>query len=157
MIRIIFLSIFINSITTINFAQETPCVNGEAGRYPCSNISLLARLNPTELFSEYDFNYNNDIWGWTDPVNGNEIAIVGRTNGTAFVDISDPENPVHLGLLRGHNNSTSSWRDIKVYNDHAFIAWVMTGIILQYVSVVSCLLIGPVKNKEPIGITYCHS
>ena len=95
------------------------CVDGSANGYPCQNIDLQAFLPKSDMGG--GTSNLNDIWGWTDPVNGNEIAIVGRTNGTAFVDISDPENPVHLGLLRGHNNSTSSWRDIKVYNDHAFI------------------------------------
>ncbi len=45
---------------------------------------------------------------------------MGRTNGTAFVDITDPVNPVYLGNLPPHS-SNSSWRDIKVYADHAFL------------------------------------
>lgn len=95
------------------------CVNGSANGYPCHNVDLQAFLAKADMGGG---NQNlNDIWGWTDPVNGDEIAIVGRTNGTAFVNISDPENPVHIGFLASHNNGTSSWRDIKVYNDHAFI------------------------------------
>ena len=42
------------------------------------------------------------------------------TNGTAFVNVSDPENPRFLGLLPTQT-SESSWRDIKVYRDHAYI------------------------------------
>ncbi|TQV75506.1 choice-of-anchor B family protein [Aliikangiella marina] len=95
------------------------CVNGSANGYPCRNVDLQAFLAKADMGGGSQ--NLNDIWGWTDPVNGNEIAIVGRTNGTAFVNISDPENPVHIGFLRSHNNGTSSWRDIKVYNDHAFI------------------------------------
>ena len=45
---------------------------------------------------------------------------MGLGNGTAFVDISDPVNPVYLGKLPTHTGS-STWRDIKVYSDHAFI------------------------------------
>jgi choice-of-anchor B domain-containing protein len=36
------------------------------------------------------------------------------------VDITDPVNPIYLGKLPTHTDS-STWRDIKVYNDHAFI------------------------------------
>ncbi len=38
-----------------------------------------------------------------------------------MVDISDPENPVYLDELVTHGTFGSSWRDIKVYQDHAFI------------------------------------
>jgi choice-of-anchor B domain-containing protein len=62
----------------------------------------------------------NDIWGWTDSLDGKEYALIGLSNGTGFVDITDPENPVYLGRLPTHT-SNSSWRDIKVYNNYAFI------------------------------------
>ena len=45
---------------------------------------------------------------------------MGRTNGTSFVDISDPVNPVYLGNLPP-GAANSSWRDIKEYADHAFM------------------------------------
>jgi len=62
----------------------------------------------------------NDSWGWTDSTNGKEYALVGLDNGTAFIDISDPVNVVYLGKLPTHT-SPSIWRDIKVYNNYAFI------------------------------------
>ncbi len=105
------------------------CVNGSANGYPCDKVDLQAFM-PKDQMGGGSQNLN-DIWGWTNPTNGNEIAIVGRTNGTAFVDISDPENPVHIGLLPGYNNSTSSWRDIKVFNDHAFIVSESSGHGMQ--------------------------
>ena len=39
------------------------------------------------------------MWGWTDPVNGEEYAIVGLTGGTSFVRVTDPRNPEVLGFL----------------------------------------------------------
>jgi len=62
----------------------------------------------------------NDIWGWFDVQSGKEYALVGMTNGTAFVDISDPDNPGYLGILPTRTVA-SVWRDIKVFEDHAFI------------------------------------
>ncbi len=62
----------------------------------------------------------NDIWGWTDPENGDEYAIVGLTTGTSFVRITDPSQPEVLGFLPTHTG-TSTWRDIAVVNDVAYI------------------------------------
>ena len=64
----------------------------------------------------------DDELGWTDPVTGKEYALVGRPNGTAFIDVSDPKSPIfvgHLTLAEGAFESLE--RDIKVYRDHAFI------------------------------------
>lgn len=94
----------------------TPCVGGMAGAYPCDGIDMLAMMPISTLGG----GGGNDIWGWTDPLDGKEYAIVGRTNGTAFVDISDPMNPIYLGNLPSESTA-NTWRDIKTYNNHAFI------------------------------------
>jgi len=62
----------------------------------------------------------NDIWGWFDALSGNEYALVGMTNGVAFIDITAPQDPVFLGNLPTQT-VTSDWRDIKVYRDHAYV------------------------------------
>ena len=100
-------------------AAAANCVNGSANGYPCNNVDFKSLLAKSSLGG--GSNNLNDIWGWTDPQTGKEIAIVGRTHGTAFVDVTDAENPVHLGFLPSHDNGVDDWRDIKVYNDHAFI------------------------------------
>ncbi|MCG8418721.1 MAG: choice-of-anchor B family protein [Proteobacteria bacterium] len=102
-------------------AATTPCVGGSAAGFPCKNIDLQAFVAKANMGANTSSVKLNDIWGWTDPVNGKEIAIVGLTNGTAFVDVTDPVNPVFLGKLDSHVGRNSDWRDIKVYNDHAFI------------------------------------
>jgi choice-of-anchor B domain-containing protein len=62
----------------------------------------------------------SDIWGWTDPLDGREYALMGLSNGTAFVDITDPEDPIYLGNLPTATGN-SIWRDIKTYANHAYI------------------------------------
>ena len=53
-------------------------------------------------------------------------------DGTAFVDVSDPYNPRYVGSLPLHDGARpASWRDIKVYADHAYIVSEMTGHDLQ--------------------------
>ncbi len=80
--------------------------------------------------STFGSDRGNDSWGWTDPQDGTEYAIMGLGNGTAFVDISDPVNPVYLGKLPTHTSS-STWRDIKVYNNYAFIVSEASGHGMQ--------------------------
>ena len=93
-----------------------PCTSGMAGIYPCNGYDFLGRISLAELSAESA----NDIWGWTDTTTGKEYALVGLNNGTAFVDITDTEELIYLGKLPSATVS-SSWRDIKVYQDHAFI------------------------------------
>ena len=102
-----------------NQQAATSCQNGSAGGYPCKNVDLISFVAKADMGGG-SANLN-DIWGYSDPQTGAEIAIVGRTNGTSFVDVTAPEAPVFLGFLPSHNNGSDSWRDIKVYNDHAFI------------------------------------
>jgi len=100
------------------FAAQTgtTCTDGLAGPYPCRDIDLLAFLPGEEIGG----GTGNDIWGWTDPLTGREYALVGRSTGTAFVDISTPTRPVYLGLLPTHTVN-STWRGIKVFANHAFV------------------------------------
>ena len=62
----------------------------------------------------------NDIWGWTDPVERHEYAVVGLSTGTSFVRVTDPLNPEVLGFLPTRTDP-STWRDMKVVNNAAYI------------------------------------
>ena len=93
------------------------CAGGVAAVFPCNNADLLTFLPVSHIGGPGRL---NDIWGWTDPQTGREYALVGRNDGTAFVDVSNPVNPFFLGVLPTHSVN-SGWRDIKVYDDHAFI------------------------------------
>ncbi len=136
----LFLSFFASAFFLCSTLQaQSPCVDGFAGVYPCKQVDLLAHLSTEELMAEEHHGiWINDLWGWTDPQTGKEYALVGMSNGTSFVDISDPLNPIMLGILPEHHAATgdgsgarlsgvkhdggkSSWRDIKVYKNHAFI------------------------------------
>ena len=103
------------SVTLFNFAQ-TPCENGFANNYPCKDYDLQSHI----FLAEMGASEGNDSWGWKDPDDGTEYALVGLNNGTAFIDISDPVNPIYLGKLPTHT-TPSIWRDIKVYQNHAFV------------------------------------
>jgi len=116
---------FLVASFTIATAQ-TPCNNGMAGSYPCSGYDLQSHISLAQM----NANDGNDSWGWTDPQDGTEYVLMGLDNGTAFINISDPINPVYLGKLPTHTSS-SIWRDIKVYNNYAFIVSEASGHGMQ--------------------------
>ena len=103
-----------------------PCENGMAGAYPCSGFDLLGRID----LATFNASSGNDVWGWTDPTTDREYVLMGLDNGTAFVDITDTENLIYLGKLPTATVS-SAWRDIKVYQDHAFIGSEANGHGMQ--------------------------
>ncbi len=92
------------------------CTGGNAGDFSCSGVSLSKRVSLETM----NGTTGSDLWGWADAQSGNEYALMGMTNGTAFVDVTDPENPVFLGLLPT-KTVAAPWRDIKVYQDHAYV------------------------------------
>jgi choice-of-anchor B domain-containing protein len=98
---------------------HAPCVDGlAAGFFPCDGIDMLSHVSHEELGTTFV----NDIWGWTDPQTRKDYAIVGSSTGTVFVDITDAKRPEVLGKLpTASTQGGSSWRDIKVYENHAYV------------------------------------
>ena len=112
--KITFLLFFLAFLT----AAQTPCVNGFADIYPCNNYDLLSHISLNTLAG--NGTEGNDSWGWTDPNTQKEYALMGINKGVVFIDITNPLNPIILGTLKT-STVNSSWRDIKVYKDYAFI------------------------------------
>jgi choice-of-anchor B domain-containing protein len=103
------------SIATVTGLE---CTGGMAGPYPCENVHLESFVPLAALGG----GTGNDIWGWTDPKTGNEYAIMGTSNGTAFVDVTDPRNPFIEGVMATQSPLLLPlWRDVKVYDNHAFV------------------------------------
>ena len=97
------------------------CEEGAVLQFGCSDVDLLSFVPIAELGGTATTELS-DIWGWTDSATGREYALVGRTDGTSFVDMTDVSRPVFLGDLPLTDGARSSfWRDVKVYADHAFI------------------------------------
>jgi choice-of-anchor B domain-containing protein len=102
--------------------EEVPCSDdGESAGFECSSVDLISFLPVQEMAANRGVS-TNDVWGWTDPQSGKEIVIVGMSDQTAFVDISNPGQPTYLGRLPMHEGANpSTWRDMKVYEDHVFV------------------------------------
>ena len=117
---------------------QIPCINGFAGDFPCENVELMSVMGTGEVGG----GGMNDIWGWVDPSDSTEYVILGRSNGTAFIDISDPLNPVMVADLPTATTN-SLWRDVKVHDNHAFIVSEAGGHGMQ---VVDLTQLGAIQN-----------
>lgn len=97
------------------------CTDGMAGIYGCDNVDLISFLPISDIGGERGVRLN-DMWGWADEQTGKNYAIVGRNEGTSFVDVTDPLNPIYIGNLPMTEGSRANvWRDMKVYNNHVFV------------------------------------
>jgi choice-of-anchor B domain-containing protein len=89
-----------------------------AGRiaFNSSNVQLLGWKTLSDFAGGNTS--GNDCWGYTSP-SGREYAIIGLSNGTGFVEVTDPGNPVIVSF-KLHNSSPSLWRCIKTYGAYAY-------------------------------------
>ncbi|MBL7952269.1 MAG: choice-of-anchor B family protein [Flavobacteriales bacterium] len=84
------------------------------------NISSVGHLSYADL---HNGSHIANLWGYTDEF-GNEYALVGvngnggETGGISVVDLSDPADPQEVFF---HPGPTSIWREIKVWEDHAYM------------------------------------
>jgi choice-of-anchor B domain-containing protein len=98
------LVLLVTLVSASVMAQSTGLANLPAlqGPFPdTENMVLLGQLTRDELGASPDPSFPgrlNDIWGWTSPA-GEEYALIGHTNGLAFVRVTDPANPVFVGIV----------------------------------------------------------
>jgi choice-of-anchor B domain-containing protein len=101
--------------------RERRCEGPDIAGFACRNVDLLSFLPVSQIGGKRGIMLN-DIWGWTHAPSGREFALVGRMDGSSFVEVTDPANPVYLGDLPLHRGAhPNMWRDMKVYKDHVFI------------------------------------
>lgn len=97
--------------------------------YPCMNVELLDVESLADLGGGDN---GNDCWGWYHEGSQRELAFYGRSNGLAILDVTDPTDIIYFANVNTAT-SPSLWRDVKVYNDHAFIVSEANGHGMQVV------------------------
>lgn len=111
-------ALFLTATTVATpYAQQLPPGAGfESGDpfFQSSHSRLLSWVSSAEMAGRPE--HTNDIWGYVSP-KGREYAIVGLATGTAFVEITDPEDPRVVGFIPG---ARSAWRDVAVYDRFAY-------------------------------------
>ena len=117
-------SLFLNALFA--FAQ-IPCEGGLAGEYPCEGLDLLSAWPLDSLGGGAN---GNDCWGWVDPASDREFLLFGRSNGLSIVEVTDPVNPAFLAQVPTATVQ-SLWRDVKVFDNHAFVVSEAAGHGIQ--------------------------
>ena len=59
-----------------------------------------------------------NIWGWKDPQDGKEYALVGASNGLSIVDVTNPANVFQVTQIAGPN---CTWREVKTVGNYAYV------------------------------------
>lgn len=122
----------------------TPCVNGMAGEYSCSNVDMWGFLSHADMGSTS--REGNDVWGWTSP-DGREFALVGQTDGTAFAEVLSDGSLDYIGRLPTQTE-VSNWRDIKVIGNHAYIGSEARGHGMQVFDLKKLLKVKPRSDSN---------
>lgn len=88
-------------------------VSPAVAQYQSKNVKLLAHMPLSTFGASHAF----DCWGYVSD-SGREYALIGLSNGTGFVEITDPANPVvvkHIALSNGG-------KDMKVYKHYVYVS-----------------------------------
>jgi choice-of-anchor B domain-containing protein len=95
---------------------ESPCLNGiSAGTYPCSGIDLISRMDFDTMRSRPTRMAN--IWGFTSKNDNREYVLLGLSNGTAFIDITDPLNLQEVGFIDAKISAWREMRTLQIWNE----------------------------------------
>ncbi|MFG0319688.1 MAG: choice-of-anchor B family protein, partial [Planctomycetota bacterium JB042] len=119
--------------------------------FPRQGVSLLGWL-PLEEFGVHTS--GADCWGYVAP-SGREYAIIGLSDGVGFVEVTDPGRPTIVSVLPAVG---SLWRDVKVYQDHAYIVSEGgDGIVIVDLSQIDAGTVTLVGNVTTGGQTATHN
>jgi len=132
---------------------RTPCVNGFAGPYPCQGYDLMTLIRRDELLGPLFTQEYGYVWGWTDPMTQKEYALVGSTAGVFFLDVSDPEFPVHIGQIISFGPPHHR-QIIRTYQNRAYIVGNSEDYALKVFDLTRLRDANP--NEFPITFTEDH-
>jgi choice-of-anchor B domain-containing protein len=91
-----------------------------SAQFSSYNISMYSRWYDANLIAEPNLNIKyNSVWGYKHPINNKEFAILGGTDGTYFIDVSDPVYPELRDYVPGRRNKCI-WREYKTYQNYLY-------------------------------------
>ena len=108
-IRFVALFILLASFST--FVDAQPCVDGQSGGYACNKVRLQAQI----ALNQFPENPEaaSHVWGYVDPNDNREYAVLGLYNSTTVIEVTDPVHPRIVGSVPALD---SIWREVKVYS-----------------------------------------
>jgi choice-of-anchor B domain-containing protein len=124
---------------------------GTAASFAAHDVKLLAWMPLADFGSPQS---GNDCWGYTSP-SGREYALFAHFQGTHVVEITQPDAPVIVGYVNGPD---SLWRDVKVYQNFAYIVSEGgTGIQVVDLSAVDAGFVTHTISVSTGGATSSHN
>jgi len=133
--KILFTTIALLSFTALSLAQ-----------LPNFNTYLVGQLDNYPGYS--------GLWGYVAP-NGDEYALLGCSNGTSFVNITDSANIYEVDFVPG---IVSQWREIKTYSHYAYVVSEGTNSRLQIIDLQYMPdSVHLVTTWSPSGFSTCHA
>jgi len=83
-------------------------------RFTSHNVTLMSWISIGDFGN--GATAANDCWGYVSG-SGREYAIIGLSNATTFVEVTNPGAATIVARISG---PTSTWRDIKTYQNYAY-------------------------------------
>ena len=101
------------------FALLPFAVNAQS--YASQNVNMIGHWwNPTQDPEPvYGIQYQG-VWGWVDTTNNREYAILGASDGTYFIDVTNPAVPVVCDFVPATHGDLI-WHEIKSYGKYCYI------------------------------------
>jgi choice-of-anchor B domain-containing protein len=95
-------------------ADQQPEGDKAASPFRSSGVRLMAWF-PVNTFNSANTS-GNDVWGYVSP-SGREYALMGLSNGTGFVEVTNPGSSRIIAFISGPK---SLWRNVKTYQHYAY-------------------------------------
>lgn len=122
------------------------------GVFDSLNIELLSWLPLSEFGSP---STGSDCWGYVAPQTNREYAIMTHSDGTAFIEVTDPGNAQIVANISGPN---SLWRDVKVYNNYAYsVSEGGSGIQIFQLANIDFGSVSLVGTVDDVGTSATHN
>ncbi len=90
-------------------------------QYPSLNIALTATLNPETNLGWYGNGTKySSVYGWANPVDNKEYAILGGASGTYFIEVTNPSAPVVRDFVPATPND-ALWREYRTSGNYVYM------------------------------------
>lgn len=126
--------------------------------FPSSGVQLLSWIPCPQFDVGASVNTSaNTVEGYVSP-GGREYAIIGLSDGTGFVDVTDPGSPVIKSFIP---SVESLWRDVRFYENYCYTGSEGGGgiqvINMANLDTTGATLVGNVTSDGPIPTTATHT
>src|SRR5436853_1674739 len=114
-------SVFLNRSWLPLFLLLAVALPAPARAQTSRNVTLLAHLDQHPGYSA--------CWSYIHP-DGREYAILGTTDGTSIVNVTDPASSYEVAFIPGQ---PSAWREMKQYQTYVYVATEAAGGGIQII------------------------